>query len=103
MHSNETKAKTQAAQQQCGAYDPSEIRGIPTPPAGAIGMDIHCATVNCCKTESTRPWTLRDEAEKSVGYHRSQAEKHDRAIAFLRENPAFDEFVRLVRAGIIQF
>ena len=103
MYSDEVNAKIQAAQQQCGVYDPNEIRGIPTPPAGAIGRDIHYATENCCETASTRPWTLRDEAEESVGYHRSQADKHDRAIAFLRENPAFDEFVRLVRAGIIQF
>ena len=47
--------------------------------------------------------TLREEAEKQLGFHREQADKHDRAVAFLRENPAFDEFVRLVREGAIQF
>ena len=47
--------------------------------------------------------TLRDEAEKQVGYHREQADKHDRAAAFFRENPAFDEFIQLLRSGAIQF
>lgn len=57
----------------------------------------------CVGQAPYQPPTLREEAQKSVGYHREQADKADRAIAFLRENPAFDEFVRLVRAGVIQF
>jgi hypothetical protein len=56
-----------------------------------------------CTTAESRPTTLREEAEKQIGYHREQADKLDRAAAFLRDNPAFDEFVRLVRAGVIQF
>lgn len=48
-------------------------------------------------------FTLRQEAEERVGFHRSQAEKADSAAAFFRENPAFDEFIRLVRSGAIQF
>lgn len=47
--------------------------------------------------------TLRDQAEKQVGYHRQEADKHDRAAAFFRENPAFDEFIQLLRSGAIQF
>jgi hypothetical protein len=50
-----------------------------------------------------KPPSLREQAEKSVGYHRSEADKHDRAVAFFRENPAFDEFIQLVRSGAIQF
>lgn len=46
--------------------------------------------------------SLRAEAEQRVGYHRSQAEKHDQAAAFFRENPAFDQFIRLIRSGAIQ-
>lgn len=57
----------------------------------------------CNQAQTYRPPTLREEAEKRVGHHRDQAEKADQAVAFLRENPAFDEFVRLVRAGVIQF
>lgn len=49
-----------------------------------------------------RPPSLREQAEKSVGYHRSQADKADRAAAFFRENPAFDKFVQLIRSGAIQ-
>jgi hypothetical protein len=37
----------------------------------------------------------RKEYEKQVSYHRIEADK------FLRENPAFDEFIRLIRAGVI--
>jgi len=51
--------------------------------------------------EYRRP-SLREEAEKSVGYHRLEAEKQDRAAAFFRENPSFDEFIQLIRAGAIQ-
>jgi len=46
--------------------------------------------------------TLREEAERSVGFHRELADKADRAAAFFRENPAFDEFIRLIRSGAIQ-
>lgn len=50
-----------------------------------------------------RPPTLREEAEKQIGYHREQADRFDLAAAFFREHPEFDEFVRLVRSGAIQF
>ena len=45
--------------------------------------------------------TLREEAEKNVGYHRSQADKANRAAAFFREHPEFDEFIQLIRSGVI--
>lgn len=50
---------------------------------------------------SPRP-SLREEAEKSVGYHREQADRFDRAAAFFRENRAFDEFIQLIRSGVIR-
>lgn len=50
-----------------------------------------------------RPPTMREQAEKQIGYHREQADKLDRTAAFFRENPAFDEFIQLVRSGAIQF
>ena len=46
--------------------------------------------------------SLRAEAEQRVSLHRAEAEKHDQAAAFFRENPAFDQFVRLIRSGAIQ-
>lgn len=45
--------------------------------------------------------SLREEAESQVGYHRTQADKQDRAAAFFREHPEFDEFIQLVRSGVI--
>lgn len=45
--------------------------------------------------------SLREEAEKQVGYHREQADKQDRAVAFFREHPEFDEFIQLIRSGVI--
>jgi hypothetical protein len=50
---------------------------------------------------STRRVTLREEAEIRVGHHRQEADKADRAASFFRENPAFDEFIRLIRSGSI--
>ena len=49
----------------------------------------------------TRRPSLREEAEERVGYHRIQADKQDRAAAFLREHPEFDEFIQLIRSGVI--
>jgi hypothetical protein len=48
------------------------------------------------------PLTNREQAEKNVRYYREQADRHDRAAAFFRDNPAFDEFIQLIRAGAIQ-
>jgi hypothetical protein len=74
---------------------------------GVMGLDGRTVSNedNCLNKAQTpyRPPSMREQAEKSVGYHRSEAEKHDRALAFFRENPAFDEFIQLVRSGAIQF
>ena len=59
-------------------------------------------TVGLCGSNSYRPPTLREQAEKQVGYHREQADKHDRAAAFFRENPVFEQFVELLRSGAFQ-
>ena len=84
--------------------DDYSIRGIPSVPQEECGQRINKPMRISFATESPyRPSTLREEAEKKIGYHREQADRHDRAVAFLRENPAFDEFVRLVRDGVIQF
>ena len=34
-----------------------------------------------------------------LAYHRREAAKLEEAACFLRENPAFDKFIRLVRTG----
>lgn len=58
------------------------------------------AQTNAKMAYDKRP-SLREESEKQVGYHRAEADKLDHAIAFFRDNPAFDEFVQLVRSGVI--
>jgi hypothetical protein len=87
------REKMAAANQECG-----EIRGIPSP--SSFGYDYTQANV---AQGTTRTFTLKEEAEKLFMEHRQSADKAERAIVFLSENPAFDEFVRLVRAGVIQF
>jgi hypothetical protein len=89
------REKMAAANQECG-----KIRGIPAP--SSVGCDYTQAKANVAQG-TTRTFTLKEEAEKRFMDHRQSADKAERAIVFLSENPAFDEFVRLVRAGVIQF
>lgn len=56
----------------------------------------------CQNMAAYRPPTLREQAEKSVAYHSDQAQKHNAAAAFFRDNPAFEEFVQLLRSGAFQ-
>lgn len=50
-----------------------------------------------------KEYTLAEEKLKSAEYHQEQANKQYKAFHFLRENPAFDQFIKLVRSGAIQF
>lgn len=50
--------------------------------------------------EYRRP-SLREESEKHADLHRKEADKRERAAAFFRDNPAFDEFIQLIRSGVI--
>lgn len=51
----------------------------------------------------TRPHTLQEEAERRAQDHYERAIKAQSAQVFFANNPGFDEFVRLVRSGVIQF
>jgi hypothetical protein len=51
----------------------------------------------------TRQTTLKDEAEKAASHHSAQANKFAAAHAFLSAHPEFDEFIRLLRNGSLQF
>lgn len=53
--------------------------------------------------KAIREYTLKDEKEKSYYMYLEQAQKAAKALTFFRKNPAFDEFIRLVRSGAIQF
>jgi hypothetical protein len=92
MNLNEANAKMQAEK----AYYANNLNqaqaGVCPAPSAYYG--------DCCA--ASEPFTLRGEAEQKVSYHRTQAEKADQAAAFFRENPAFDEFIRLIRNGSIQ-
>lgn len=48
-------------------------------------------------------YSLRDEAQKLAHHHQEQSDKAARAAAFLHQHPEFDEFIRLVRSGSLQF
>lgn len=57
-----------------------------------------------CETNSKyRPPTLREQAEKNAALHATQAQKHSEAATFLMQHPEFDEFIRLIRSGALQF
>ncbi len=43
-----------------------------------------------------------EQAEKNYIHHSEQAAKASTAYTFLRQNPAFDEFIKLIRSGAIQ-
>ena len=55
--------------------------------------------VLACPPQNAPSLALQAEMERD--YHQREAAKLEEAAAFLRENPAFDKFVRLVRAGVI--
>ena len=51
-------------------------------------------------TRAYRP-SLAEESAKSEQYHAAEGLKASMAAAFLSANPAFDEFIQLIRAGAI--
>jgi len=77
------KMKYEQAQAQCTS---GQALGRDTVGIGSAGL--RCSS-------------LLEEAERQVGFHREQADKRDRAAAFFREHPEFDEFVQLIRSGVI--
>jgi hypothetical protein len=81
------KAEQDAMSKQAYASATQELRGH-----GVTGRDMG---IGVCRS------SLREEAENQVGYHRSEADKKDRAVAFFREHPEFDEFIQLIRSGVI--
>ena len=88
MNAYEHNQKMQAAQKQI---------------AGLAGSDTCCnqAQAMGINPEYRRP-SPREEAEKNSAYHQELASTLRAGVEFLRENPQFDEFIRLIRAGSIQ-
>ena len=56
-----------------------------------------------CGTPAGRAYSPRDEASKNLRYHTDAAQKSAVAIQFFDAHPEFEEFIRLVRSGAIQF
>jgi hypothetical protein len=48
-------------------------------------------------------YSLQEEAAKRARHHLEEAGKAQSATMFFSQNPAFEEFIRLVRQGAIQF
>ena len=53
--------------------------------------------------KSMNPYSLQEEAAKRALNHHEQAQKAQSAAVFFANNPAFEDFIRLVRSGAIQF
>ena len=79
--------KAQAVAQKMAAEQCSKQESMPV---GALGSNAY-----------TRRTSLRDIEEKEVHYMHEQIQKKQQAIAFLTANPAFDEFITLVKRGVI--
>lgn len=54
-------------------------------------------------TQEYRVPTLAEQAEKNAQYHFEEHAKSQKAASFLTAHPEFDEFIKLIRAGSIQF
>lgn len=78
----ELKAQAEyAAQQQCG-------------------QAVNCDTTTTLR--SPRRSTPKEEAEQNSAHYREKALQAALAADFYRTNPAFSDFVELIRSGAIQ-
>jgi hypothetical protein len=62
-------------------------------------------TAGCAQqigTSSYRQPSAREQAEKNIAHHAEQHAKNIEAVNFFAENPAFDQFIQLIRKGVIQ-
>lgn len=88
-YQDEVNAKMQAQKQ----YDSRNY-------GGSVGVAPQEATH---AVRGDRQYTLKDEAGKAAEHHVAQANKFAAAHVFLSAHPEFDEFIRLIRSGSIQF
>ncbi len=75
------------------------LRGATEPAPSTPYLGDSCTQGNL----AGRPYTMSEQAEKNASSHYELAQKQSQAAAFFRDNPVFDEFIRLVRSGAIQF
>ena len=71
-----------------------------SPPSDPYPQDV-------CQKASTPSrlgdYSLRDAAAKLAHHHHEEASKAQSAALFFSQNPAFEDFIRLIRQGAIQF
>lgn len=97
MYSDEVLQKQQADRayrenaKQAEASCPAEER--PNTAPGAVLGYQHSTSI-------PRP-SLLHESVRRAQEHQEQAVKHERAAMFLSKHPEFDEFIRLIREGVI--
>ena len=65
-------------------------------PSGLCGQ-------RCSEQKPYNPSSLQEEASLRAQEHYAQAAKQQSAAVFFANNPAFEDFIRLVRSGAIQF
>lgn len=75
--------------------------------AATVGMKADEQQGQCCQGSGSTTAnvfsrrSLREEAEQQASQHLEQADKKARAATFFREHPEFDEFIQLIRNGVI--
>jgi len=62
-----------------------------------------CQTSTAGMAGKPRPYSLRDEAARRAENHYQEANKAQSAALFFSQHPEFEDFIRLVRQGAIQF
>ncbi len=65
--------------------------------------DCQQAAPRVAEERAERPYTLAGEAAARMKQHAEAHATQSAAYGFLIQHPEFDEFVRLVRSGSIQF
>lgn len=96
MYKDEVNAKMQAEKAYYAAQQQGEVRGVA--PSQPYYGDT-CNNLGGCVQEY-RP-SPTEQAEKDANFHRDKSIKAEMAAAFFRANPSFDEFIRLIRSGVI--
>lgn len=74
--------------------DGNTERQVQTTYGGIAGGRTQC--------DEQQAHTSREEAIRNASYHGEMAAKSYQAAAFFEANPAFEEFIRLIRCGAIQ-
>jgi hypothetical protein len=95
MYNDDVNAKLQAAEK---AYYGDKC-SAPTDPYPQATSNLGAAQ----QAGTRSPYSLQEEAARRAQSLFEQASKAQSAALFLAQNPAFEDFIRLVRQGAIQF